>query len=174
MCIYLTGWHLTLRCSQPPTSLPYCSRHLSLHLATSQPVSALTTHCHTPHGHHTESVIVSPSGIATMLDKYGAVFEAEEGPDGSYSINRRPRAHLGPGRPLGAGFNTQGDLYVCDALKVFAVLGFCGVENRVRASSQELQWRQQQQQQQQRVRLAKHTALNVSSCATLRVTPCCA
>jgi hypothetical protein len=61
---------------------------------------------------------VSPTGVATMLDKYGGVFEAVERPDGSYSINSKPRAYLGPGRPLGAGFNADGDLYVCDALKV--------------------------------------------------------
>lgn len=61
---------------------------------------------------------MSPDDIATMLDKYGAVHEAVEGPDGTFSLNPTPRAWLGPGRPLGAGFNAQGDLYVCDALKV--------------------------------------------------------
>jgi hypothetical protein len=71
-------------------------------------------------------VIVSPSGVATMLDKYGGVFEAVEGPDGSFSINSKPRAYLGPGRPLGAGFNADGDLYVCDALKVGSGGGSCG------------------------------------------------
>jgi hypothetical protein len=54
-----------------------------------------------------------------MLDKYGGVYEATEGPDGTYALtSTKARAWLGPGRPLGAGFNAQGDLYVCDALKV--------------------------------------------------------
>ena len=68
--------------------------------------------------HFAESVIVSPDGVATMLDKFGAVWEAEEGPDGSLKLRPQPRAWLGPGRPLGAGFDAQGNLYVCDALKV--------------------------------------------------------
>lgn len=65
-----------------------------------------------------ESVIVSPEGVATMLDKFGAVHEAIEGPDGSFELNPKPRAWLGPGRPLGAAFDADGNLYVCDALKV--------------------------------------------------------
>ena len=81
-----------------------------------------------------ESVIVSPDGMATMLDKYGGVFEAAQNPDGSFSlVNPRPSAHLGPGRPLGAAFNAQGDLFVCDALKVG---GYVCLVNSASASSQ--------------------------------------
>lgn len=65
-----------------------------------------------------ESVIVSPEGVATMLDKFGGVHEALQMPDGSYQLRGKPRAWLGPGRPLGAAFDAQGNLYVCDALKV--------------------------------------------------------
>jgi sugar lactone lactonase YvrE len=61
--------------------------------------------------------------VATMMDKHGGVFEAAQNPDGSFSlVNPRPSAHLGPGRPLGAAFNAQGDLYVCDALKGLLLL----------------------------------------------------
>jgi hypothetical protein len=72
-----------------------------------------------------ESVIVSPDGRATMLSKFGGVYEAVEQPDGSFALNTTARAWLGPGRPLGAGFDARGDLYVCDALKVGTVLGAC-------------------------------------------------
>lgn len=53
-----------------------------------------------------------------MLNKYGGVFEAHEQPDGSFRLNRTARAWLGPGRPLGAGFDAAGNIIVCDALKV--------------------------------------------------------
>jgi sugar lactone lactonase YvrE len=55
-----------------------------------------------------------------MLDKYAWVREALPQPDGSYQLQPRPLAHLGPGRPLGAGFDADGNLIICDALKVRA------------------------------------------------------
>lgn len=64
-----------------------------------------------------ESVIVAPDGRAMMLNKYGGVFEAFEQPDGSFQLNRTAKAWLGPGRPLGAAFDADGNMIVCDALK---------------------------------------------------------
>jgi len=67
-----------------------------------------------------ESVIVSPDGRAMMLNKFGGVFEAYEGADGNYTLNRTAKAWLGPGRPLGAAFDAAGNIIICDALKVFS------------------------------------------------------
>eukprot|EP00878_Enallax_costatus_P004230 GHUV01004460.1.p1 GENE.GHUV01004460.1~~GHUV01004460.1.p1 ORF type:complete len:457 (+),score=103.84 GHUV01004460.1:102-1472(+) len=64
-----------------------------------------------------ESVIVAPDGRAMMLNKYGGVFEAFEQPDGSFELNRTAKAWLGPGRPLGAAFDADGNMIICDALK---------------------------------------------------------
>lgn len=68
-----------------------------------------------------ESVVLSPDGRLTMLDKYGHVWQAAPpehptaGPSG-FALRRLP-VHLGPGRPLGAEYDAAGDLIVCDALK---------------------------------------------------------
>jgi hypothetical protein len=53
-----------------------------------------------------------------MLDKFNKVWEASPQPDGSYALDARPVADLGPGRPLGYHFDSQGDLIVCDSFKV--------------------------------------------------------
>jgi hypothetical protein len=66
-----------------------------------------------------ESVTMSPDGKFAMLDKYGYVFVAEEGEDtGELELDPTPVAHLGAGRPLGARFDDNGDLIVCDSFKV--------------------------------------------------------
>jgi sugar lactone lactonase YvrE len=72
--------------------------------------------------HTAESVIVSPDGRAMMLNKFGGVFEAFETPDGSFELNRTAKAWLGPGRPLGAAFDAQGNMIICDALKGILML----------------------------------------------------
>jgi hypothetical protein len=77
--------------------------------------------CHAP-SMTAESVIVSPDGRAMMLNKFGGVFEAYEGADGNYKLNRTAKAWLGPGRPLGAAFDAAGNIIICDALKVFSQL----------------------------------------------------
>lgn len=53
-----------------------------------------------------------------MLNKFGGVFEALETIDGGFELNRTAKAWLGPGRPLGAAFDAQGNMIICDALKV--------------------------------------------------------
>jgi hypothetical protein len=69
-------------------------------------------------------VTVAPDGRFIMLDRYAAVREAVQGPDGQHLVlNPEPLAHLGPGRPLGAAFDGAGNLIICDALKV--CLGVC-------------------------------------------------
>lgn len=72
-----------------------------------------------------ESVIVAPDGRAVMLNKFGGVFEAFEQSDGSFALNKTAKAWLGPGRPLGAGFDANGNIVICDALKVLEVRGTC-------------------------------------------------
>jgi hypothetical protein len=69
-----------------------------------------------------ESVNVCPDGHLIMIDKYGAVRAAPKNPDSSTQLDPEPIAHLGPGRPLGFTFDAQGNLVVCDALKVGALL----------------------------------------------------
>eukprot|EP00882_Tetradesmus_deserticola_P023565 GHRQ01025656.1.p1 GENE.GHRQ01025656.1~~GHRQ01025656.1.p1 ORF type:complete len:145 (+),score=36.02 GHRQ01025656.1:617-1051(+) len=69
-----------------------------------------------------ESVIVSPDGRAMMLNKFGGVFEAFETQDGRFELNRTAKAWLGPGRPLGAAFDAQGNMIICDALKGILML----------------------------------------------------
>jgi hypothetical protein len=85
-----------------------------------------------------------------LLDKYGNVFEAllesgcgngrgsstvgddqaSSGSEGrnlqrndgiSYVLNPEPYARLGSGRPLGSHFDADGNLIVCDSLKVSCV-----------------------------------------------------
>eukprot|EP00879_Flechtneria_rotunda_P029720 GHRR01032163.1.p1 GENE.GHRR01032163.1~~GHRR01032163.1.p1 ORF type:complete len:293 (+),score=27.88 GHRR01032163.1:81-881(+) len=69
-----------------------------------------------------ESVVISPDDRAIMLNKFGGVFEAIEQPDGTFELNRTAKAWLGPGRPLGAAFDAQGNLIICDALKGLLML----------------------------------------------------
>jgi hypothetical protein len=69
--------------------------------------------------HSTESVNVSPDGRLVMIDKYGAVRAAPKQPiSNSTQLDPLPIAHLGPGRALGFTFDAEGNLVVCDALKV--------------------------------------------------------
>lgn len=53
-----------------------------------------------------------------MVDKYGAVRAAPKQPSNSSRLDPKPVAHLGPGRALGFTFDAEGNLVVCDALKV--------------------------------------------------------
>lgn len=46
----------------------------------------------------------------------------EWGAGEDFQLNRTAQAWLGPGRPLGAGFDANGNLLVCDALKARAAL----------------------------------------------------
>ena len=67
-----------------------------------------------------ESVTVSPDGKLILLDKYNHLYEGypnTSDPTG-YSLNPKPIAYLGQGRPLGFHFDHQGDLVSCDSLKV--------------------------------------------------------
>jgi sugar lactone lactonase YvrE len=57
-----------------------------------------------------------------MLSKFGGIFEAFETPDGRFELNRTAKAWLGPGRPLGAAFDAQGNIIICDALKGILML----------------------------------------------------
>lgn len=89
------------------------------HAATTAITASLLLHLTTtPLVNTAESVIVSPDGRAMMLNKFGGVFEAFETPDGRFELNRTAKAWLGPGRPLGAAFDAQGNMIICDALKV--------------------------------------------------------
>lgn len=56
-----------------------------------------------------------------MVDKYGAVRTAVQHADGSTVLDPVPVAHLGAGRPLGFAHDAEGNLVVCDALKVSEV-----------------------------------------------------
>jgi hypothetical protein len=67
-----------------------------------------------------ESVTMGPNGTFVMLDKYGHVYEANEDGQGDLVLNETPVAYLGTGRPLGARFDAEGNLIVCDAFKVCA------------------------------------------------------
>jgi hypothetical protein len=61
---------------------------------------------------------MGPNGTFVMLDKYGDVFEALQGPNGVLTLNPKPVAFLGTGRPLGAKLDADGNLIICDSLKV--------------------------------------------------------
>ena len=74
-----------------------------------------------------ESVTMAPDGRLIMLDKYGMVWEASETKKDQYELNPVPLAHLGSGRPLGAGFDKDGNMIICDAMKVR-----CSTTERVR------------------------------------------
>jgi hypothetical protein len=67
-----------------------------------------------------ESVTIAPDGRLVMLDKYGMVWEARESSKDQFDLNPVPLAHLGSGRPLGAGFDKDGNMIICDAIKVGA------------------------------------------------------
>ena len=66
-----------------------------------------------------ESVVVGPKGQLVMLDRYNQLWEATQEPQtGSWVLSPRPLVQLGPGRPLGYHFDHQGNLIICDSLKV--------------------------------------------------------
>jgi hypothetical protein len=70
-----------------------------------------------------ESVSVDSDGVLTMLDKFGFVHRAHsqqnQGTQQTDFVlqSATPRAYLGPGRPLGYHFRSNGKLVVCDSLK---------------------------------------------------------
>jgi hypothetical protein len=54
-----------------------------------------------------------------MLDRYNHLWEAQQDDSsGDWVLNPEPLAKLGPGRPLGYHFDHDGNLIVCDSLKV--------------------------------------------------------
>jgi hypothetical protein len=66
-----------------------------------------------------ESVAVRPNGDLALLDKYGNLFEAvASSSSSSWQLQEQPLAQLGAGRPLGYHFDADGDLIICDSLKV--------------------------------------------------------
>eukprot|EP00878_Enallax_costatus_P045952 GHUV01055495.1.p1 GENE.GHUV01055495.1~~GHUV01055495.1.p1 ORF type:complete len:182 (+),score=23.30 GHUV01055495.1:754-1299(+) len=67
-----------------------------------------------------ESVAVGPRGQLVMLDRYNHLYEAwpDTAAPGGYKLNTQPLAKLGAGRPLGYHFDHEGNLIVCDSLKV--------------------------------------------------------
>jgi hypothetical protein len=68
-----------------------------------------------------ESVAVRPNGDLALLDKYGNLFEAvasSSSSSSSWQLREQPVAQLGAGRPLGYHFDADGDLIICDSLKV--------------------------------------------------------
>jgi sugar lactone lactonase YvrE len=62
-----------------------------------------------------ESVAVASDGSLYMLDKFGFVWRAPPDGSGGYSLEKEPRAQLGPGRPLGFHFDAEGNLIVCNS-----------------------------------------------------------
>lgn len=71
---------------------------------------------------HAETVSVDPaSGRLLLPDKWGDIYEAHMSKNGSYTLNPRPIAQLGPGRVLGSKVDAQGNLVMCDVLKVRAL-----------------------------------------------------
>lgn len=66
-----------------------------------------------------ETVIVEDGTSRLLLtDKFGDVHEALLLENGSYHLNPRPLAQLGPGRVLGNKLDANGNLVMCDVLKV--------------------------------------------------------
>lgn len=63
--------------------------------------------------------MVGPQGQLVMLDRYNHLWEATQDPaTKAWVLSAEPRARLGPGRPLGYHFDHQGNLIMCDSLKV--------------------------------------------------------
>ncbi|WIA17796.1 hypothetical protein OEZ85_009308 [Tetradesmus obliquus] len=68
--------------------------------------------------HNVETVTVEAStGRLLLPDKWGDVHEALQLADGSYQLNPKPLAQLGPGRVLGSKLDADGNLVMCDVLK---------------------------------------------------------
>jgi hypothetical protein len=71
-----------------------------------------------------ESVAVGLEGQLVMLDRYNHLWEAKQDhSSGQWVLSPEPLAKLGPGRPLGYHFDHDGNLIVCDSLKVRGVQG---------------------------------------------------
>ena len=68
-----------------------------------------------------ESVALAADGSLWMLDKFGYVWRAPEDGKGSYAMESKPIAQLGPGRPLGFDFDEEGNLVVCNSGSVRCV-----------------------------------------------------
>jgi hypothetical protein len=54
-----------------------------------------------------------------MLDKWGYVHIASKEGD-SYQLEPEPLCYVGPGRPLGFHHTPDGNLVICDSLKVLS------------------------------------------------------
>jgi hypothetical protein len=66
-----------------------------------------------------ESLAFAPDGRIVMLDEYGNVFQARPsaGAPGGYELDPEPFLRLSVGRPLGAQYDAEGNLYICDTHK---------------------------------------------------------
>eukprot|EP00878_Enallax_costatus_P025649 GHUV01027461.1.p1 GENE.GHUV01027461.1~~GHUV01027461.1.p1 ORF type:complete len:393 (+),score=76.33 GHUV01027461.1:116-1294(+) len=65
-----------------------------------------------------ETVTVDPqTGSLLLPDKWGDIHIADLLPDGTYALQPRPMAQLGPGRILGNRLDADGNLILCDVLK---------------------------------------------------------
>lgn len=67
--------------------------------------------------YNAESVVEGPDGQLVMLDRYNNLWEANL-QHGTWVLEPEPRARLGVGRPLGYHFDSDGNLIVCDSVKV--------------------------------------------------------
>eukprot|EP00879_Flechtneria_rotunda_P014401 GHRR01015048.1.p1 GENE.GHRR01015048.1~~GHRR01015048.1.p1 ORF type:complete len:431 (+),score=160.92 GHRR01015048.1:224-1516(+) len=68
--------------------------------------------------HGVETVTVDPANGRLLLpDKWGDVYTAVLLPNGTYSLNPKAIAQLGPGRVLGNKLDADGNLVMCDVLK---------------------------------------------------------
>jgi len=61
-----------------------------------------------------ETVAVDSNGQLGLVDKYGKVYLATPSGD-SYQLTPDPITHIIPGRSLGAMFDAEGNLYVCNS-----------------------------------------------------------
>lgn len=59
------------------------------------------------------------TGSLLLPDKWGDVHVAHQLPHGSYQLLPRPALQMGPGRVLGSKLDAQGNLIMCDVLKVY-------------------------------------------------------
>jgi len=71
-----------------------------------------------------ETVTGDPAtGDLLLPDKWGNVYLAQRMPNGSYTLQQPPLARMGPGRVLGSKLDAQGNLIMCDVLKVSGPTG---------------------------------------------------
>lgn len=64
-----------------------------------------------------ESATIAVDGSLYMLDKFANVQRAVYDASSGWKVEAEPVAYLGAGRPLGAHFDAQGNLIICDSIK---------------------------------------------------------